>query len=489
MTARRLAAAFGPVVASGTYVAADAVGRATALGLAFFYARYLTAADVGVYGLVSTLTLLLLPILGLSISSGFIRLWFEMGDERGRARLIRSTLVSVVLSGVLVGVVVEGVGELGGLRLFRGIPYSPYLRYALLIAFFSLFIDLVASLWIVERRPNRVLALSTAQAVLTVGLSVALVIGLRQGLIGALRAVAIATAAGAAASIGVILRRGGHGGRPSRAVIRQCLAFSVPLVPAALAQWVLQVSDRPVLAHFLTAASVGKYYIGYSVGASAGLAVHGVGRMLQPRVTEDLKRGRVADVARVGTYAFAALALVSLVIALIGRDIVALVVPARLDGAQRVVPVVAFAHVAFAGYVILSQGIWYGMRTRLVPLLTLTAGAINVGLNIVLVPRYGILAAAWDTAVGFSVLALLHGIVAARVHRIPWELRRWVKAVAAAAASYGVASAAGMKPSGLRAVLEAVAILVIFPGALLALRFWTPSEWRSLRSVARIPPL
>jgi hypothetical protein len=107
----------------------------------------------------------------------------------------------------------------------------------------------------------------------------------------------------------------------------------------------------------------------------------------------------------------------------------------------------------------------------------------------VLVPRYGILAAAWDTVLGFSVLAVLHGIVAARVHRIPWELRRWAKAVVAAAAAYGVASAAGADPSAIRAILEAGAILIVFPGMLFALRFWTPSERRSLRSAARIRPL
>jgi O-antigen/teichoic acid export membrane protein len=183
------------------------------------------------------------------------------------------------------------------------------------------------------------------------------------------------------------------------------------------------------------------------------------------------------------------LTLVSLIVALAGRDLVALVVPSRLDGAQRVVPIVAFAHVAFAAYVILSQGIWYGMRTRLVPLLTLFAGLVNVALNIALVPHFGILAAAWNTVAGFTVLAALHGAVAARVHRIPWEFGRWAKVLAAAAAAYGVASSAGVDPSAQRAVLEVCAVALVFPVVLLVLRFWTPSERQAIRSAARLRSL
>jgi O-antigen/teichoic acid export membrane protein len=463
-------------VASGTYAVADGLARAVTLALTLVYTRYLTPADYGALAITSTVMLLLTPALGLSISAAISRLWFEARSEEERRRLYGSLLAFLVVVPTAFVAAIEVAGDLDFLDVFGGAPYDPYLRYAVLTAYCSVFIDLAVSIYIVQRRPRAVLALAGCNALLTLGLSLVLVVGRGEGVIGVLRAGLVASAIVASVAVVLSLRMAGWRLRPSRHVVAACLAFSVPLIPAALAQWLLQVSDRPLLSHFVSADKVGQYYIGYSVGAIAGIAVHGASRALSPVVTRHLKDDAVERVERIGTYWFAGLVMVCLAIALFGRDLLSLLVGARFGEAPAVVPVVALAHVSFAAYVVVTQGIWFGMRTRLVPLLTFGAAVVNISLNLLLIPRFGMLAAAWDTVAGFTALALFHGVLAHRVYRISWEYARWAKIAAAAALAYGVASLAGSHPSPKRLALEVIGVTVVFPLGLSLLRFWTATE-------------
>lgn len=463
-------------LASSAYVAADGLARAVSLLLALVYTRYLTRADFGVFAIASTITLLLTPVLGLSISAGLSRLWFEAADEDERRRLYASVLAFLLVVPTGLVAALEVLGDVGLLDVFRYTPYDPYLRYAVLTAYCSVFVDLAVSIFIVRRRPGVVLALTCAQAALILVASLLLVVTMHEGLLGALRALLVATAVMALVSIALVARMARGVSGLSRGLVRLCLLFGVPLIPAALSQWLLQVSDRPILSHFVSAGTVGEYYVGYSIGAIAGLAVHGTSRALSPVVTRALKEDEHERVARIGTYSFALLVFVCAVVALFGRDVLTLVIGSGFGEAPAVVPVVAFAHVAFAAYVIVTQGIWFGMRTRLVPVLTFAAAVVNIGLNLVLIPRYGMLAAAWDTAAGFGALALFHGILAHRVYPISWEFGRWLKIGVAAAAAYAVASVAGTTPSFARLGAELAGLAIVFPGALVVLRFWVPSE-------------
>jgi O-antigen/teichoic acid export membrane protein len=470
---------------SGTYVAADGLARGVALALSLVYTYYILPNEFGTLAITGTVTLLLASVLGLSISSGVSRLYFETDDDAQRRALYASSLGFLLLVPTLMAVAIEIVGRTGVLDVFEAAPYSPYLRYAVLTAYCSMFLDLAVSIYVVQRRAHAVLFLSLVNGGLLLLLSLLLVAVAHERVLGVLRAGLLSSGVLAAVSILLVLRMAGYRVSLSRRWLVPALGFSIPLIPHALAQWVLQVSDRPILSHFVSSTELGIYYLGYSIGAIAGLAVHGVSRAMTPVVTRGLKAESTVRVVRLGTYSFGVLVVACLAVALFGRDVLALVVNIRYAEAPRIVPVIALAHVPFAAYAIVAQGIWFAMRTRLVPLLTFLAGAVNVGLNLFLIPRFGIMAAAWDTVAGFAALAVFNAVVAHRLYRIDWEYGRWVKLVAAAVTAYSFAQLAGASPSLSRLLLELGGVLVVLPVTLTTLRFWSDAERSLLRGLLR----
>jgi O-antigen/teichoic acid export membrane protein len=145
------------------------------------------------------------------------------------------------------------------------------------------------------------------------------------------------------------------------------------------------------------------------------------------------------------------------------------------------VPIIALGTVAYGIYTIVSSALWYSMRTGWIPLLTAAAAMVNVGLNLLFIPRFGIKAAAWNTAAGFATLALLQGMLAARRYRIKWEYRRWAVLSAIALGAYFAVQLPAPGISVQRYLLSAFMVLVGVPGALTLVGFWSQEERQWLR--------
>ena len=52
-------------------------------------------------------------------------------------------------------------------------------------------------------------------------------------------------------------------------------------------------------------------------------------------------------------------------------------------------------------------------------MITAAAAALNIGLNFWLIPRYGIMASAWATVLGYALMALLGASISERLYPIP----------------------------------------------------------------------
>jgi O-antigen/teichoic acid export membrane protein len=89
-----------------------------------------------------------------------------------------------------------------------------------------------------------------------------------------------------------------------------------------------------------------------------------------------------------------------------------------------VVPLVAQASMAYGVYFMAVSAVFLVRRTRALQLLTITAGLVNVLLNLALIPRIGLVGAAWSTVVGYVVLAVATGLYARRGYPVALDLPR-----------------------------------------------------------------
>jgi O-antigen/teichoic acid export membrane protein len=140
----------------------------------------------------------------------------------------------------------------------------------------------------------------------------------------------------------------------------------------------------------------------------------------------------------------------------------------------------------------LTQGLYYipvnflflRKKTQYVPFVTLASAIVDVSLNLLLIPRYGMIAAAWSGFASKIVMVIVVSLIANKVYPIPYEYVRIGKLLSVVLALFATSL---LIPSGSLwvSLAEKSALFVSFPLFLYCLQFFTPDEKHGIISTLK----
>jgi O-antigen/teichoic acid export membrane protein len=412
------------VGASAIYGLGSVLTRGLNFLLLPLYTRYLGPAEYGTVALAVSCTVILGMVYPLGLHSAITRAHYSTPDPEERKDRAGMLWAAMVLAAAGMALVLDRVGAGLAAILLPKVPFDPYLRLTIWTAFLGMLGLAPLVLLQVRQRAVAYVALSLAGALTTALLIVKLVVRTRRaegylwGALGGAALMAIPYVLITLRHVRPVWRRG---------VLLPALAYSLPLVPHAVAGWVLEMSDRAILTRFVPLAEVGVYAFGYQLGAAMGLLTSAFNAAWVPFLFGALQaEGEAANprLARLVTYYAWLLLFAGLGWALLAKHAIPLLGGPSFHEASRVTPWVIGGYVCSGLYLIPTNLLFWRSRTGVIPLVTLVAGTVNVGLNLLLVPRYGAVAAAWATLSGYGALLLLTWWSAQRVYRFPYEYRR-----------------------------------------------------------------
>jgi O-antigen/teichoic acid export membrane protein len=340
----------------------------------------------------------------------------------------------------------------------------------------------LTALFRVEERSLAFLAASLANIAVTIGATVLLVVVWEQGAVGVVAGNFTGTLVVYLALLGY--RREQLGLRLDRGLLREMQRFGLPLVPAALALIAINFGDRFFLAHLADLAEVGRYELGARI-ASAMVLLLTAFRTAWPAFAYSIEDEGEArrTYGFVLTYLVVVASWLALALGLLAPWLVRLLAPADSGfwpGARVVAPL-AFASALYAGYIVVSIGIGRARRTGFNWVVTGIAAAVNVALNLALVPRYGMEGSAAATVAAYGVLFVVMAWHAQRIYPVPYQWRRVVIALATAVALVVAGKALDVP------LAAAIAIALAYPLALAPLGFYLPAERARLRRALSAP--
>ena len=186
--------------------------------------------------------------------------------------------------------------------------------------------------------------------------------------------------------------------------------FGLPMVPQQLSGWILGVGDRVVVRHVLGSAAVGRYSVAYNVGSLGFILLVFLNQAWMPRiyaVEDQATRSRLLA----GSRDMMNLLLIPVVCGLAaGAPVVLGVwVPESFHPAELtpIVAIVAICTFPFGQFLANLRALMSEGRTGRAAAATLVAAAMNIGLNIVMVPFLGITGSAIATVLSYALLAWL----------------------------------------------------------------------------------
>ncbi|MBI3299242.1 MAG: oligosaccharide flippase family protein [Elusimicrobia bacterium] len=262
--------------------------------------------------------------------------------------------------------------------------------------------------------------------VLSVVLNIAFVGGLKLGVRGVFLAGVASSAASLALLAPVIASR--LRGRFERPLAEAMFRFGLPLVPAGLGAMMVQVIDRPILLKLTDSATVGIYQANYRMGIFMMLLVSTFDQAWRPFYLERAEKPETpALLARVLTLSVAGMAWTALALSLFIPDLVRfellgrpLIHRAYWEG-LGVVPIVLFAYVFHGAYINFLAPVTIAKQTASVAAVTALGAFVNVAANFLLIPRFGMVGAAWATLVAYAAMAWQMHFFARRAWPVPYE--------------------------------------------------------------------
>jgi O-antigen/teichoic acid export membrane protein len=264
-------------------------------------------------------------------------------------------------------------------------------------------------------------------------------------------------------------------------LLRNLNRFGVPLMAAALALWVTNFGDRLMLSKLLHGANrlaeVGQYSLANKI-SSAMVLLFTAFQIAWPAFAYSIEDEKAAKRAYsyVLTYLMFIAAWVAVALSLFAHWIVhGLAQKHGYWPADTAIPALVYSSVFYAGFTVVTIATGRTRQTQFNWVAAALAAALNFGLNLWLIPSYGMLGAAYATLAAYALLMVVRTWNAQKVYPVAYQWRRVAELLLVAG---GLTLAGELLP---RSLPLAFGLTLAYPLALGLLGFYLPAERQRLR--------
>lgn len=419
-----------------------------------FYTHYLRPSDYGILEILNLTMTLTGMFLAMGIPSGVLRYYAAAQTEDEKRRIVSSAYVCVAAIGF--GLFAGGWMFAGpASRLLLG-PSAPRSYLLLMLAYFVLgYINTVPVAYLrAKEASGQIVGIETTCFVLMLGLSIYLVAGRGQSIFGMLLAQFLVGAAVTPVLAVWMYREVGIS--VDSKLLRKLLSFGAPLVLSGMTMFILNFSDRLFLQRFRSLDAVGIYSVGYKFGYIINfLIIQPFNTMWMARMYQVHRRDDCRQIFKQVFVLYSVLLIVSgLAASVFSGELLKVIADVRYASGKAVIAPIVLAYVLFGIGSYLQLGMFLAGRTGLIGAVSLAAAAINLGLNYVLIRQYGMMGAAYATALGFLALAVGSYFCSQRVWPIELGLGRVLRGIALAFVVYQLASAVHSESTWLTVMIK-----------------------------------
>jgi O-antigen/teichoic acid export membrane protein len=458
------------------------------------YTAYLAPAQYGIVGMVTVFSAFIYVFINFGFDVAMSRFYFDDPSEERRRQVISTTFFAwTIYPAILLGLLAAFMPRITPLLMGDG-DYWRYFDIGLLNIFFTNWNSVPFMIMRLDHKPWLFSWFMFARVIVQVALTVVMVVVLHWGVYGVLVGTLGASFVMNTASLPTYWRR--LTVHLDRDLMRQMSVFAMPALLNGAIFFVLKLSDRWFLMRYWGKTEVGLYTTAFMLSQPVYVAMSAF-RMAWPqwhyaRLNDPAEHKKM--VARSSTYF---LTLCMFMMAVMGVLMPLIVrVLTRREAYWSIGPtalVLTLGTVLYSMYFVLWVGCNVAKKNRLIPLITVVASAANLGLNFALIPRYGMIAAAWTTVIGFAILCVLVYFISQHHYPIRYEWGRFAKLALATAVTLGAAwalahtlgerTAMPFAALAVRELIKAPTIL-LFPLALWLTGYFTPGERQGLRAFA-----
>ena len=270
-------------------------------------------------------------------------------------------------------------------------------------------------------------------------------------------------------------------------IIGTSLKYGIPLILSAMAINLLNGSDRYIIKLLKNYTELGLYELGYKVAGVVNMfVIMPFGLTLLPIAFKIYKtEGDKKYYSKLQTYVVFLLLWAGFSLSIFSKEIIMLFAQnSSYYPAYKVVPLIVLAYVIYGKSLISSLGMYLTGKNHYVAIITIICAGLNIGLNFILIPKYGMVGAAFNTVLSFLILDILSVFASNKYYKIPYEHLKIIKLSTMVILYFLLAEY--LNDFGLinRLALKSLAI-IMFPFLVLVLGYFDKYEIEAMKGAAK----
>lgn len=407
------------------------IGGIVSKAIGFFllpvYTRIFSPADYGTIEMLTVLNGLLGAILVMGMDSAQSFYFFEQKKAGGKAQalLVTSILQWRISWGSGIVILATLSSPLLNQYFFNGQLSWEYFVIAFAGALFAQIMTQSAEVYRLLYRPWSYITITLGQTLASAAIAITLIVGFGCGVmgffIGMLSGSVIAAVFGWWRIRKYLDLSGWH-----TYLWPKILKFGAPLVPTALAMYILNTADRWFISHINGPETLGLYAVGAKFAMLMTIAVTTFRTAWWPVVMDSIQSIDGPALLRTMSNLYLGLGCAGIILlTTLSPFLVRILTPIPFHAAYPVVGILAWQSIFYGFNLIVTVGIWKKEKTIWISILMGTVALLNIVLDFFLVPEYGGIGAALATSISFLVWNILTLIVSEKLWPVGYNFRNF----------------------------------------------------------------
>ncbi|UCE18755.1 MAG: oligosaccharide flippase family protein [Gemmatimonadota bacterium] len=402
------------------------------LALIPLISRYISPVSFGVYSLLLMTISFLFLFFDFGLSYALMRWHNEYDDEKNRSKAVGTALTSMISIGIVLTVVALFLSSFLSYFLFRTVQYAHLVRIAVSIALFGSFFQLLLSILRASAKSRIFVLFTSIRGLSNVILTFTFVISMSLGISGLLWGALLSFCLGTGAFLLLFRPRFTF----TLKIAKGMFGFGLPLMPSNLALWILTYADIYILKRLTGLQEVGLYQYAMEICAVIPLMLISFERAWPQFVFSKYKsEGAPVLFQRVFLIFFTVLSFTGIGLILFRAEVLSVLAAGAYHESTRVIPLLVCSGILYGAYYVFTTGLLVSGKTAFLPVITLCAVIINVSLNLVLIPKYGIVGAGFATVATNCAMATATLLLSNRYYFMSFQ---WLKILIIGCAGAGM---------------------------------------------------
>ncbi|NPE27340.1 oligosaccharide flippase family protein [Methanococcoides sp. SA1] len=448
------------------------------------YTNILPDEKYGQAALIFTFLAMMNHVYNYGLDSAFMRYYSNENGEKDKTKILSSAMMMATVSSLGLSLLVFAFRiPLAGIFLDSG-SFSIFFIYAAAILFFDCLARIPFAFLRQERRPMMFMGVRFVNVILTLGLNIIFVAVLKQGVEGIFRSNLIVSIVTSVLLFAIMFKKVKF--QFSGKIAKKLFMFGIPFVPSGLAVAAMEMWNRMILKQFLGLDEVGVFSAAYKLGIFMLLVSTGFYYAWQPFFLREGKKeesrilfGRVMTyfiIVALGSWVFLTAFIHDIANIHIGNQYLL-----GLDYQEgiKIVPFILLGYVFFGINQVLLPGYYFEKKTKYLAAITIVAAVVNVSLNYLLIPKYGIMGPGFAMIAGNVALVTMTFFTSQTLFKVHYEYKRvFLLFTIFLLAGFGIYF---FQPH----VLIKVAIVLVLPLMLKLLNFFNAEELGLLKRLVK----